>query len=81
MAEAGMDHRQILAALTTAPAERFGESQRLGRVAEGLLADLVVLGRDPASDATAFADVRCALRAGRILYAAEDGPAERRATR
>jgi cytosine/adenosine deaminase-related metal-dependent hydrolase len=43
MAEAGMSFRQILASLTTTPAERFGDSSRLGRIARGLQADLVVL--------------------------------------
>jgi imidazolonepropionase-like amidohydrolase len=38
-----MDLRQILASLTTAPAERFDSSKRLGRIAEGFLANLVVL--------------------------------------
>jgi hypothetical protein len=33
MGEAGMGFRQILASLTTAPAERFGESVGLGRIA------------------------------------------------
>jgi imidazolonepropionase-like amidohydrolase len=41
MAEAGMTFRQILASLTTAPAERFGESHRLGRIAVGFQADIV----------------------------------------
>lgn len=43
MAEAGMTFRQILASLTTAPAERFGASKQLGRVASGLTADLTIL--------------------------------------
>ena len=47
MAEAGMSGREILASLTTAPAEQFGESSRLGRIARGYLADLVVLRDDP----------------------------------
>ena len=38
MAEAGMSFRHILASLTTAPAERFGESDQLGRIAAGLKA-------------------------------------------
>src|SRR5262249_46163806 len=41
MAEAGMDARQILASLTTAPARRFGESRPFGRVSERLAAGLV----------------------------------------
>jgi imidazolonepropionase-like amidohydrolase len=35
MGEAGMSFRQILASLTTAPAERFGESVGLGGIAPG----------------------------------------------
>ena len=47
MAESGMSFQQILASLTTVPAERFGASDRVGRVAPGLQADLVVLGTQP----------------------------------
>jgi imidazolonepropionase-like amidohydrolase len=67
MAEAGMSFRQILAALTTAPAERFADSLQ-GRVAPGSAADLVVLNADPAKDVRAFANVHYTIRAGRLLY-------------
>jgi imidazolonepropionase-like amidohydrolase len=70
MAEAGMTFRQILASLTTAPAEKFGESSRLGRIAPGLAADVVVLNGDPSRDVRAFAAVRYALRDGNIIYRA-----------
>jgi imidazolonepropionase-like amidohydrolase len=68
MTEAGMTFRQILASLTTAPAELFGES---GRIAPGRGADLVVLGRDPAKDIRALADVRYTMRNGKILCGAD----------
>ena len=68
MAAAGMDFRQILASLTTAPAGEFGESAARGRIAPGLAADLVVLDRDPASDVRAFAEVRYTMRDGRLIY-------------
>lgn len=68
MAAAGMSFRQILASLTTAPAEQFGDSARLGRIAPGLEADLVVLRGDPAKDPRAFADVRYTLRAGHVVH-------------
>jgi imidazolonepropionase-like amidohydrolase len=71
MAEAGMTFPQILASLTTGPAERFGESNRLGRVAAGLQADLVVLKDDPARSVAALARVQHTVRAGRILYSAK----------
>ncbi len=70
MAEAGMTFRQILASLTTAPAERFGESSRLGRIAVGFPADLVVLTKDPSQSVRAFAAVRYTLRDGRLIYRA-----------
>jgi len=69
MAGAGLGYREILAALTTSAAQRFGESGRRGRVAPGLDGDLVVLGSDPARGVRAFADVRYAIRGGQIIYA------------
>ncbi len=68
MAQAGLSPMQILASLTTAPAERWNESARRGRVAPGLDADLVVLTVDPARDVRNFASVRCAFRAGKPVY-------------
>src|SRR5207237_441256 len=70
MARTGMSFRQILASLTTAPAGRFGESDRTGRIAVGLQADLAVLRGDPAKDIRSLADVRYTLRAGKIIYSA-----------
>lgn len=68
MAEAGMNFRQILASLTTAPAERFGESKRLGRIAPGFVADLVILNGDPSKDVRQFANVRYTIRDGKVIY-------------
>ncbi len=68
--EAGMNGRDILASLTTAPAGRFGAASRAGRVAAGLDADIVVLAGDPAADVRAFAAVRYSIRGGRVIYSA-----------
>jgi imidazolonepropionase-like amidohydrolase len=68
MSRAGMTVGQILASLTTSPAERFGASKELGRVATGMLADLTVLRGDPLSDARAFATVAFTIRDGRVIY-------------
>jgi imidazolonepropionase-like amidohydrolase len=68
MAQAGMSFRQILASLTTAPAERFGQSKRLGQVAVGLQADLVVLKNDPAKNILALSDVQYTVRDGKVIY-------------
>ncbi|MBZ5707212.1 MAG: amidohydrolase family protein [Acidobacteriia bacterium] len=70
MTEAGMSFRQILASLTTAPAERFGESKQLGRIAAGLQADLVVLKEDPSRNIRALTAVQYTLRDGKIIYRA-----------
>jgi imidazolonepropionase-like amidohydrolase len=68
MAGAGLDWREILASLTTAPAERFGEAGRRGSVTPGMDADIVVLAADPAVDVKAYAKVRYTIRGGRIVY-------------
>jgi imidazolonepropionase-like amidohydrolase len=68
MAGAGLTPRQILASLTTAPAARWNETAQRGRIAAGQDADLVVLGSDPLADAARFADVRCTIRGGALLY-------------
>lgn len=68
MAEAGMDWRQVLTSLTTAPAQRFGQADQRGRLQPGYAGDLVVLGSDPQSQPQAFADVRMTVRDGRVLF-------------
>ncbi|HEX7037084.1 MAG TPA: amidohydrolase family protein [Pseudomonadales bacterium] len=64
MADAGLTPMQILESLTTAPAARWNESDRRGRLDAGLAADIVVLGADPIADPAAFAEVRCTFRDG-----------------
>jgi imidazolonepropionase-like amidohydrolase len=71
MAKAGLSAMQILASLTTAPAARWNEAGRRGRVAPGFAADLVVLDGDPATDVGHFAAVRCTIRAGREVFTRE----------
>jgi imidazolonepropionase-like amidohydrolase len=68
MQAAGLSYARILAALTTAPAERFGAAAKTGRLAPGMAADVVVLDGDPARDIGALAKVRYTLRDGRIIY-------------
>jgi imidazolonepropionase-like amidohydrolase len=66
-----LNWRQILTALTAAPAQRFGYAAHKGRLAPGMDADLVVLQSDPAEDVTAFARVRMTIRHGQLLYQAD----------
>ncbi|HMD09353.1 MAG TPA: amidohydrolase family protein [Candidatus Acidoferrum sp.] len=72
MSEAGMTFPQILASLTTNPAERFGDANKLGRIAAGLHADLAVLHQDPAINLRALAHAKYTLRAGKIIYRAAE---------
>lgn len=65
---AGMSFPQILASLTTNPAQRSGYSEHSGRIAKGMDADLVVLNSDPERDITALSCVRYTLRKGKIIY-------------
>jgi imidazolonepropionase-like amidohydrolase len=69
MARAGMTPMQILASLTTAPAERLGEANKRGRIAVGLDADLVLLDADPAKDAKNLTRVCATFRKGQMIYA------------
>jgi imidazolonepropionase-like amidohydrolase len=71
LAEAGLGFRDVLAMLTTAPAERFGAAERTGRIAPGLDADLVALEGDPEADPAAWTRVRFAMRRGVFLYERE----------
>jgi imidazolonepropionase-like amidohydrolase len=65
-----MTFPQILAALTTAPAQRFGDSARLGRIAPGFLADLTVIRADPAKDIRALSTIDYTIRDGKVIYRA-----------
>lgn len=74
MSAAGLSWREILASLTTSPAQRFGEADTRGRIAPGMAADLVVLRTDPVRGARAFADVQRSIRAGRVIYSSDGTP-------
>ncbi len=62
-----MPWHDILASLTTNPAEFFKETTK-GRVEKGMKADLVVLDGDPVSDVRNFAKVAYTIRGGKIIY-------------
>ncbi|MFZ0039484.1 MAG: amidohydrolase family protein [Candidatus Acidiferrales bacterium] len=68
MSQAGMSFQQILASLTTNPARKFGYSDRRGRIAKGMEADVVILSADPSTDSTAFSKVRYTIRTGKVIY-------------
>ncbi len=68
MSRAGMSFRQILASLTSNPAERFGFLKVSGRIVKGADGDLVILSADPEQDITAFSKVRYTIRGGKVIY-------------
>jgi imidazolonepropionase-like amidohydrolase len=68
MREAGMEFPAVLASLTTAPAQRFGEPAIRGRIAEGYAADLTVVRGDPATNLSALCAVTYTVRDGEIVY-------------
>lgn len=77
MGRAGLDGRQLLATLTTAPAAEFGMEGRTGKLVPGMEADVVVLDGDPVQEPGALSRVRRVYRAGRLLWVAEAAAAPR----
>lgn len=66
---AGFGFRDVLAMLTTAPAELFHQSDREGKVMPGMRGDLTVLSVDPASGhPEAFTAVRYTIRGGEVIW-------------
>jgi imidazolonepropionase-like amidohydrolase len=68
LAQAGLNFHQILASLTTVPANRLGFAKQTGIIKKGMDADLVLLDGDPAEDINAFSRVAMTVRQGRIIY-------------
>ena len=62
-----LSERQILATLTTNPAEYF-KAGRKGKVLVGFDADLAVLDGDPVADVRNLAKVAYTIRAGKIIF-------------
>jgi imidazolonepropionase-like amidohydrolase len=69
---AGFSFRDVLAMLTTAPAELFHLSQHEGKVLPGMVADLTILSEDPAAGAPeAFTKIRYTIRGGKVIWHAK----------
>lgn len=69
LALAGFTFRDVLAMLTTAPAELFHLSRNEGQVSGGMRGDLTILSEDPASGKPeAFTAVRFAIRGGKVIW-------------
>ena len=69
LTQAGFGFRDVLAMLTTAPAELFHLSRREGKVLPGMRGDLTVLSEDPASGRLeAFTKVKYTIRGGNVIW-------------
>lgn len=61
----GMSEIDVLRATTSVSADAMGYGDVFGSVRPGLLADLIVLDRDPTTDITAIRDIRMVIENGR----------------
>lgn len=62
-----LSERQVLASLTTNPAQYFKAATK-GRIAQGFDADFAVLDGDPIADVHNLAKVAYTIRAGQVIY-------------
>jgi imidazolonepropionase-like amidohydrolase len=62
-----LSERQVLASLTTNPAQYF-KAVKKGRVEKGLDADFTVLDGDPIADVGNLSKVAYTIRAGKVIY-------------
>ncbi|MEK9499500.1 amidohydrolase family protein [Gemmatimonadota bacterium DH-20] len=71
LVRSGLTPQEALFAATVRPAEWFGLEGELGLVAEGYLADLVLLSANPLDDITAVRGVEAVVTKGELLTRAE----------
>ena len=68
-----MGWRDVLASLTSNPSTYFKQPEK-GKVGKGMIADLVVLDADPASDVRNLSKVDYTIRNGEIIYSGHAKP-------
>ncbi len=71
LVQAGMTPLEAIRAATVSAAECLRQADRVGSICEGLLADLVLLDRNPADDIRHTRAVRAVLVGGRVAWSVE----------
>ncbi len=67
LVETGYTPGQAIAAATSAAAEHLGMADRLGRIAPGMLADVIAVGGEPLVDVAWAADIYLVIADGQVL--------------
>ena len=67
MVEYGMTPMDVLRAATSLNARVFGLGDDLGRIGEGMTADLVAVAGDPSEDISRTRDVRWVMLGGEVV--------------
>jgi imidazolonepropionase-like amidohydrolase len=65
--DAGLSNQEVLDAATTDNARILKMEDRLGKIADGMLADVLVLGADPRADIRNLRQVRLVIADGRVV--------------
>jgi imidazolonepropionase-like amidohydrolase len=66
MVEYGMPVADVLRAATSGNADIFHLEDRVGRLREGLLADIIAVAGDPLADVSVLRDVRFVMKDGHV---------------
>lgn len=75
MIEAGMPAMEAIQSATVSAADLLGESEDLGSIEPGKLADIIAVPGDPLTDPAEFGRVHFVMKGGRIYLGAEAGGA------
>jgi imidazolonepropionase-like amidohydrolase len=67
MVEAGLTPAQAIRAATVDAAEALGRSDRYGRIAPGMAADIIAVDGDPLADVRQLEDIDFVMKSGRIV--------------
>ncbi|MFT4052877.1 MAG: amidohydrolase family protein [Novosphingobium sp.] len=66
--QAGLPNRAVLASATSVGADILGMGDRLGSIAPGMIADMILLAGDPEADLKALGKPQAVVSGGRLLF-------------